>query len=82
MTLPKAEIQDIIINPSDYEIYYESGKWDHEIIKNIQNESRTLLEANAMSENILEKAEKSALVKLTNLFKTFGFDIVNITIPE
>ena len=38
------------------------------------------LELRAINDGIMEKANKSGVKKLSEMFKTFGFAVVNITI--
>ena len=76
--LPSSEFFDVIINPSNYEIFVETGKWSHEEIQQFQIEAKQRLLENAMQEKILDKATEVGLERLENLFKTFGFNVVNI----
>lgn len=80
INLPPAEIFDIIMNPSDFSTEYEKGTWSHELTKPIKERARTELEQNAIKSGILEKAESTGIDRLTNLFKTFGFNEVVITV--
>ena len=80
IVLPKAEIFDVIINPSDYEVYIEEGKWSHEEITAIQSKTKETVKANALNNRILEKADNFGKEKLESLFKTFGFEVVNINL--
>ena len=76
MTLPEAEIFDIIVNPSDYEVYVEDGKWSHEQVTTLQASARNHIKEDALSYGILEQADKIGRERLTDLFKTFGFQSV------
>lgn len=82
MELPQAEIFDIIMNPSDFSTEYEKGTWSHELTKPIKERARTDLEQNAIKSGILEKAERAGIDRLTNLFKTFGFNTVILTVAK
>ena len=84
-TLPPAEIFDIIINPSDIEFFHRDGNyWDDASIAQLVSESKDLMYKHAMDENILEKASKYGVEKMSNIFKTFGFKeaVVSIKEPE
>ena len=76
MTLPKPEIFDVIVNPSDCEIYVEDGKWSHEQVTAIQASARTRIKEDALNYGILDQADKIGRERLTDLFKTFGFNTV------
>lgn len=80
MELPQAEIFDIIINPSGYEVYVEKGSWKHEQVTELQTEAKHNLEKNALDYDLVKKAETTGVAKLQNLFKSLGFSQVYLTI--
>lgn len=82
MELPEAEIFDVIVNPSDYEIYVEIGNWGHSQVTSLQKAARDSIEHNALLYGLIEKAEKSGLEKLDNLFRSFGFSHVNLAVKQ
>lgn len=82
MKLPRAELFDIIMNPSDFTTEYESGTWSHELTKPLKERAKADLEKNAIDYGILQKAEESGLKRLEMLFKTFGFNTVLLTVRE
>ena len=79
VVLPAPEIFDVITNPSDYDIFVEQGGWTHEEITELQIDGRERVLANAMEDNILQKADSIGRERLTNLFQTFGFGVVELT---
>ena len=78
--LPKAEIFDVIVNPSGIDIYIEDGNWDHEQITKVEDKAIGQIKADAERDGILDKATKSGVKKLTEMFKTFGFPVVKVTV--
>lgn len=78
ITLPEPEIFDVIINPSDYEMYIEEGKWSHEEVTALQTNYRAQLLAKAQERGILNKAKEAAKKRLESLFMTFGFTVVEL----
>ena len=80
--LPAPELFDVIINPSDYEIFIEEGKWSHDEIQAFQVQSKEQLRTHALQENIIGKAKTEGKERLTNLFKTFGYNVVEVSIKE
>lgn len=82
MELPEAKIFDVIVNPSDYEVYVETGRWEHSQVTSLQKEARDSLERNALSYGLVKKAEKAGLEKLDNMFRTFGFNTVCLTVQK
>jgi hypothetical protein len=81
ISLPLPEIFDVIANPSDYEVFVEEGKWSHEEIVALQVEHSDQLLQSAIDAGLLEKAKESK-GKISDLFKTFGFNVVNIEIAS
>jgi hypothetical protein len=80
--LPAPELFDVIINPSDYEIFIEEGKWSHDEIQAFQVLSKEQLRTHALQEDIIGKAKTEGKERLTNLFKTFGYKVVEVSIKE
>lgn len=80
--LPAPELFDVIINPSDYEIFIEEGKWSHDEIQAFQVQSKEQLRTHALQEDIIGKAKMEGKERLTNLFKTFGYKVVEVSIKE
>lgn len=76
LALPKPEIFDVIVNPSNYEVFVEEGDWSHEQVAAIQAKIRTQIEQDALNYGILEQADKIGRERLTELFKVFGYNSV------
>ena len=70
--LPEPEIFDIIVNPSDWEIYYRKGDWADDEIRNIQSGAKDEIKQDAIDYGLLEKAVSSGKESLKSLFKTIG----------
>ena len=79
LTLPQAQILDIITNPSDIRTFSEKGHWSHERVTITKNSARAKLLELVMEENLLATAEDNGKRQLTALFSSFGFKHVNIT---
>ena len=82
VVLPAPEIFDVITNPSDYDIFVEQGGWTHEEITELQSGGRERVLANAMDDKILQKADSVGRERLVSLFRTFGFNTVDISVSE
>lgn len=78
LQLPPAEFLDVISNPSDIIIYHTEGNWSHEETQNLEVEGRKRIEQNAIDRDILGRAEKAGKEKVEGLFKSFGFNVVEI----
>lgn len=83
VTMPQAEIFDVIINPSDIEFFDRRGNfWDEENIKEIINNGKSEMYEQAMNENILGKANRYGKERMGSIFKAFGFKEVVVSIKE
>lgn len=82
VTLPKAEVLEIIVNPSDYDVYIEDGKWSHEQVTKVEDQAMTQIRKDAIDDGLLQHAEELGVSKLTELFKTFGFSSVVVKVRK
>lgn len=71
--LPQPQIFDIVINPSDFEIYVEDGTWSHEEVVAVESRAKQQIEADATEYGLLEKADRIGKEKVAEFFKTFGY---------
>ena len=78
ISLPEPEVFDVILNPSDYEFFIREGKWSHEEITAIQSTAKDRVLNDALGAGILEKADVVGKERIQGLFKTFGFNVVQI----
>lgn len=78
VTLPKAEIFEVIVNPSGFDVYVEDGTWSHEQVTKVENKAMNKIRKDAISDGLLGKATELGVTKLTELFKTFGYKEVVI----
>lgn len=82
VNLPVVEIFDVIVNPSDTEMFVEEGKWSHEEITVMQVNCRNQMHQNALDRGVLKKADEVGRKKVENLFKALGFKVVAVTAVE
>ena len=78
ISLPEPEIFDVILNPSDYEFFVREGKWSHEEITAIQSTAKDRVLNDAINAGILDKADVVGKERIQGLFKTFGFNVVQV----
>lgn len=79
VNLPAVKILDVICNPSDIEVYEETGKWSHDQSVAVQAKAKEKILQDAMEMKILQKAEESGIAKISGLFRIFGYDKVIVT---
>lgn len=71
--LPAAEIIDVIINPSDRDIFIETGKWSHEETTALLLSADEKIKQDAIENGILRFAKENGEYRLRQLFTAFGF---------
>ncbi len=78
VTLPKAQILQTIINPSDYDTFEETGNWSDEETRAVKVKLRDKLINTVLKEHILEKAEAKAKLVMESFIGTVGFKKVTV----
>ena len=78
LVLPKAKIIDAIINPSDFEIFIEKGQWSNAEVTLVKLQARHKIEARALQQSILEKADAKAKKELFDFLVNLGYKKVVI----
>ena len=73
VNVPEAQVFDVILNPSDYELFYHKGTWEDDEVNKVLTRARDIILNDAKEFGLLEKATESGKKKLEDLFKTFGF---------
>lgn len=81
VALPAPELFEVILNPSDYEIFVEEGKWSHEEVVAIERRARDVIRRDALAAGLLEKASESAARQVDRLLRSFGYREV-IVVPH
>ena len=78
LRLPEPKIFDVIINPSDYDVYVEKGSWSHEQTVALVAEAQNKVREDAIESGVLQMATENGEKKLRQLFGCFGFNTVLI----
>jgi hypothetical protein len=78
LKLPRAGILDVVINPSDFTTFTETGEWSNEAVTKVKVRARYKMEQRAIQKNILPLAENRSKLLMENFLKTAGFKKVNI----
>lgn len=76
--LPKAQILDAILNPSDFETFVEKGDWLNEEVILVKAKARREMIEHAIEENILSKADSKAKSVMENFLENMGYKHVLI----
>ena len=82
LQLPPAEILDVIINPSDTEIFLEEGEWENAAVTALKGKISTKAVEELKQRGVLYQAEERAREVLLNFLRAAGFQKINITKPR
>ena len=74
--LPAPQYLDVIVNPSDYEVFAESGKWTHEEVTALQGAARQRLLMEADHAALKTKAYEGAMEAVTDLLAASGYTYI------
>ena len=73
VNVPHAKIHDVIVNPSDVEIFFREGDWSIRETDNIITAAKSRIRHNAEAEGILSRAEETAADRIATLLEPLGF---------
>ena len=79
--LPAPQYLDIIVNPSDYEVFAETGKWSHEEVTRLQATARQRLLMGADHYGLKSKAYAGAMDAVTELLAASGYSYIRFDHP-
>lgn len=79
ITLPRAQVLDVILNPSDVDVFIEEGAWNQEAIADLKNKIRNSAAQKIKTNGLLQTAEAKATTLFTHFFEGAGFKKVAIT---
>ena len=79
--LPVPQYLDIIVNPSDFEVFAESGKWTHEQVTGLQDTARQRLLMGADHYGLKSKAYEGAMEAVTDLLLASGYTHIRFDHP-
>lgn len=76
LILPKAQIIDAIVNPTDIEVFTEKGQLTSQEVTNVKLQARRKLQTRALQQNILAKADAKAKAVLQDFLRGLGYKVV------
>lgn len=77
--LPKAQILDVIVNPSGTETFLEKGKWSPEEITQVKLKARDKILQQALELNVLQKADDKSKQTIETVLRNAGFKKIAIS---
>lgn len=79
--LPVPQYLDIIVNPSDFEVFAETGKWTHGEMTDLQNKARERLLMGADHYGLKSKAYEGVMEAVTDLLLASGYTYIRFDHP-
>ena len=79
--LPAPQYMDVIVNPSDFEVFAETGKWTHEEVTGLQDTARKRLLMGADHYGLKSKAYVGAMDAVTELLAASGYTFIRFDHP-
>ena len=79
--LPAPQYLDVIVNPSDFEVFAETGKWTHEEVTGLQDTARQRLLMGADHYGLKSKAYAGAMDAVTELLAASGYTYIRFDHP-
>ena len=79
--LPAPQYLDVIVNPSDFEVFAETGKWSHEEVTRLQDTARQRLLMGADHYGLKSKAYAGAMDAVTELLAASGYTYIRFDHP-
>jgi hypothetical protein len=82
ISLPSAEFLDVVMNPTDFEIYKEDGEWSSEEVKKLKEKAKDEIKEMAIKDEVLKKADERSIQMFTDLLKSLGYKNVIVAIKS
>lgn len=82
ITVPEAEILDVIMNPGDFETFIEEGVWNNDAVTAVKVKARNQVIVRAMEQNILHKATTRSIAMLENFLRNVGYNRIHLVVKQ
>ena len=76
LTLPPAQVLDVVLNPSDIEVFVEEGDWNPATVAALKNTISAIAMEHVAQKGLLEQAQRKAVDVLTRFFESTGKKVV------
>jgi hypothetical protein len=80
LKLPKALLLQVILNPSDFETFEETGVWTDDEVRVVKQKLKDKLIITVLRQNIIQKAGDKAKLIMENFLQDAGFKKVTVTV--
>lgn len=81
LRLPPPQYLDVLVNPSDIEVFAESGKWTQQQMSGLQESARRKLVAEADHAGLKRSAYEGAMEAVSDLLLACGYTYVRFDHP-
>lgn len=81
LRLPPPQYLDVIVNPSDIEVFAESGKWTQQQMSGLQESARRKLVAEADHAGLKRTAYEGAMEAVSDLLLACGYTYIRFDHP-
>lgn len=71
--LPQAEILEVIVNPSGFSTFTETGVWSPDAVNLVKAKAKKIMQQRAVGKNILVMAEQRGRLLMENFLRAAGF---------
>lgn len=78
ITLPRAVITEVLVNPSGTETFIETGEWNTSAFSALVQKAGRKMSDRAVSEGIIGKADQRARLLVENLLRQSGFQKISV----
>lgn len=76
--LPRPEILEVIVNPSGFTTFTETGVWSPDAVTLVKAKAKRVMEYRAVAKNILPMADQRARLLMENFLRAAGFTKVTV----
>lgn len=82
LLLDPPKILDVIVNPSDYEIFIQDGEFTFDEISQMKELAKKMITGNALRKNILERSALQGQRIIEKFFRLLGYEKIDIAIKN
>lgn len=76
--LPEAEILEVIVNPSGFSTFSETGVWSPDAVNLVKAKAKRVMEYRSVQKNILQMADNRGKLLMENFLRSAGFKRVTV----
>lgn len=78
LILPNAKILNAVINPSDFNLFFDGGNWSEKEVQQIKSNAVKKIKLLAIENGIIKKANERTTKLLNNFLNSVGYEKITI----